>query len=264
MVDAGHFGKRTGQSRLALTVAAALVVAGLVAGGAVLFLREHDRELVILKADQEPYKVRPSDPGGKKLENLDSPVLGMLDPLNDKDTGREVLTPPETAPEPPPISVDETDAASPEATETATPAENGEAAPSQPAGQEEPAAVASAAEPESATPSSDEQSTPKAANNEIGEAVAQVTAPKTPSEGGEPLFVVQFAAFKSEKNAASTAAVLASKHESRLGGVGIGYTQRGEFWRVVTDPLPRADASALCATFRSVGQDCIVKLMDQT
>ena len=278
MFDAGFFGTRTGWSRLVVAVAAVAVVAALVAGGSALILRNHGGGLVILKADPEPYKTRPSDPGGKKLDNLDSPVLGMLDPLNEKDTGREVLTPAESAPEPPPISVDAAVAASPGAEEGPAPAEDSEAAPSEPPQADEPTAVASAAETGETAPSTDEQPAPGgeiktedtaapaqatgASGDEIGDAVAQVTAPKPP-EGEGPFFVVQFAAFKSEKNATSTAAVLASKHASRLGGVGIGFTRRGEFWRVVTDPMPRAEASTLCEKFRSVGQDCIVKLMDQ-
>ena len=282
MVDEWHYGMRIGRSTLLMTVAAAAVVTALVAGGSVLFLKEYDRELVILKADPEPYKVRPSDPGGKKLDNLDSPVLGMLDPLSEKDTGREVLTPAESAPEPPPISVDKAVTAAPGAGEASAPAADGEAAPSEPPAGDEPTAVASAAETGEAAPppegepaesavsgaeaaapaaTAPQAKAPEASDDEIGDAVAQVTAPQPPADG-EPLFVVQFAAFKSEKNATSTAAVLATKHAPRLDGVGIGHTRSGEFWRVVTDPMPRADASALCDKFRSVGQDCIVKLME--
>ena len=74
--------------------------------------------------------------------------------------------------------------------------------------------------------------------------------------------MVQFAAFKNETRAKNTAAVLATKHENRLGEVAIGYMKRDQYWRVVTEPMPRVDATALCRMFRSVGQDCITKLME--
>ena len=281
MVDADEFEKRTGRSRLVLTISAALFVAVLVLGGSIVFLVDRESGLVILKADPDPYKVRPSDPGGKKLDNLDSPVLGLLDPLDEKETGREVLTPPESAPEPPPISVEEDSAAT---SGEAAPGAGDEADPaSAPDPEEEPQAGEEAPAPEPAkddekdvavasADGSGEQSdagnaAPEdsgASGGEIDNAIAQIDdAPE--ATGASPdgtYFVVQFAAFKSEKNATDTAALLASKHASRLNGISIGYLQRGDFWRVVTDPLPRTDASEMCAMFRSVGQDCIVKLME--
>ena len=85
----------------------------------------------------------------------------------------------------------------------------------------------------------------------------------TPSDADAPRFVVQFAAFKSETRAKNTAAVLATKHASRLNEITLGYMRRDDYWRVVTEPMPRADATSLCRMFRSVGQDCITKLMEQ-
>ena len=92
--------------------------------------------------------------------------------------------------------------------------------------------------------------------------------PKTPkiiapADSDIPTFVVQFAAFKSERRAKNTAAVLSAKHAERLGDLNIGYMMRDDFWRVVTEPLPRPEAIALCRNFRSVGQDCITKLLDK-
>ena len=289
MVDAGHFEKKTGRSRLVLMITAAMLVAALFLGGSVLFLVDRERGLVILKANQDPYKVRPSDPGGKKLDNLDSPVLGLLDPLDEKDTGREVLTPPETAPEPPPISLDgettedtSTDTADgPAATEEggtvsadATTPETAPAAEDEDnvadTGGEEETEVASveddaasAEEPSEPAPGRSEVGEAGSSGGEIDDAVAQVSGARdAPADADGGYFVVQFAAFKSEKNATDTAAVLASKHASRLNGIGIGYLRRGEYWRVVTDPLSRPDASEMCSMFRSVGQDCIVKLVE--
>ena len=110
--------------------------------------------------------------------------------------------------------------------------------------------------------------------DEIADAISSLSsdqpAPKpetpkivTPSDADAPRFVVQFAAFKSETRAKNTAAVLATKHASRLNDITLGYMLRDDYWRVVTEPMPRADATSLCRMFRSVGQDCITKLMEQ-
>ena len=90
--------------------------------------------------------------------------------------------------------------------------------------------------------------------DEIADAISSLAsdqpAPKpetpkiiTPSDTYAPRFVVQFAAFKSETRAKNTAAVLATKHASRLKEITLGYMRRDNYWRVVTEPMPRADAS---------------------
>ena len=282
MVHAEGYEHRTNRSGLILTAIAAFVIAALVFGGSILFLMENDRDLVSLKADSEPYKVRPSEPGGLKLENLDSPVLGLLDPKSGEETGREVLTPPESAPELPPIAVDGKTAAAPDATGAAVPADG--AADGKPPAGETPPAEAAAPQAEKAAPPPQAAAAPapgsagkkpagdQPSNKEIDAAVAQVAGTPKPRPkaaqkiavlpGDGPFFVVQFAAFKSERNASNTAAVLAAKHASRLDEVSIVYMQSGEYWRVMSEPLPRPEANDMCAMFRSVGQDCIVKLVE--
>ncbi len=87
------------------------------------------------------------------------------------------------------------------------------------------------------------------------------------STTGTPLYRVQLAAFKNEQKAMQVAALLTEKHRSRLGQSSVGITlhdaaEQGLFWRVVTDPMPRGDASNLCKTLKSVGQDCILRKLD--
>ena len=87
------------------------------------------------------------------------------------------------------------------------------------------------------------------------------------SETGTPLYRVQLAAFKNEQKAMQVAALLMEKHRSRLGQSSVGITlhdaaEQGIFWRVVTDPMPRGDASNLCKTLKSAGQDCILRKID--
>ena len=102
-----------------------LIIIGLLAvlvclGGFAVYLfssLDNAAEPVILRADADPYKVRPADPGGKKLDNLDSPMMGLLGGNESAEPGTELLLPPEEEPELPPISV-----AVPEVAETPEPA----------------------------------------------------------------------------------------------------------------------------------------------
>ena len=174
-------------------------------------------EVVILRADNEEYKERVAEPGGKKVENLDSPVLSLIDSIIDNSSNREVLLPPDSEPEPPPISVD------------------------------------------------DEKGVLTAIDDAIALILGDNQAPKKATtfalpEDDATYFLVQFAAFKKEKSAADTAALLNKQHASRLGERVIGYMHSGNFWRVVTDFMTKkAEAVALCDKFVSVGQDCFVR-----
>ncbi len=85
-----------------------------------------------------------------------------------------------------------------------------------------------------------------------------------PDESLSAFYRVQLAAFKDEGKAMQVAAILMNKHISRLDQISIGVMlhdagEQGMFWRVVTDPMPRANASKLCNTLKSVGQDCILR-----
>ena len=86
-----------------------------------------------------------------------------------------------------------------------------------------------------------------------------------PDESKTSFYRIQLAAFKNEDKAMQVAAVLMNKHISRLDQVSIGVMlhdagEQGVFYRVVTDPMPRANANKLCNTLKSVGQDCILRL----
>ena len=245
----------------------------------------------ILRADTEPYKVRPADPGGKKLDNLNSPMMGLLEKGDAVAEGTEVLLPPEEEPELPPIAVN------PKDDNIATIPENDLAA-----ADDGPIDLAAplttetvAAEPEIAqaeqpaeTESNDEETVVETApveavsSSEVAEAEQEATAtveniddavdvvlrpePKPKIRPvvatGDNTFFVQFAAFRLEKSARETAALLTTKHAQRLDGMILGFMRRGSYWRVVSDPMPREDAAALCRVFVSVGQDCIVTSLD--
>ena len=193
----------------------------------------------ILRADTEPYKVRPADPGGKKLDNLNSPMMGLLEKGDAVADGTEVLLPPEEEPELPPIAVNPeednqvtandlattddgpidlaatltseaatTDVAEAAETEQPAEAENNaeetvvETAPAEAVAASEIAATAAEAAPEQET-----------AVENIDDAVDQVLRPEPKPKirpvvaTGDNTFFVQFAAFRLEKSARETAAL---------------------------------------------------------
>ena len=303
-------GDRNSFSPLML-IGGGILVASITFGGAYLWLGQSSSDqLVVIKAPTTPVRVAPEDRGGLKLNSIDSPVMDLLvEQANQDDKDAEVLVPPESEPELPPIEVAETEnteeeaavEASPEVVEDSQPvvtdnqAENDQAGTTEDTPQPVQAETVVSADtsdngdsaeseeaPETQTPENqtveNDQPESNASDDEIADAISSLSSdqsqlqpepkPKTPkivppSNQDAPRFVVQFAAFKSETRAKNTAAVLATKHASRLNEITLGYMRRDEYWRVVTEPMPRADATSLCRMFRSVGQDCITKLMEQ-
>ena len=292
-------GDRNSLSPLVL-IGGGLVVASLTFGGAYLWLgQSSSNQLVVIKAPTSPVRVAPEDPGGLKLNSIDSPVMDLLvEQANQDEKNAEVLVPSESEPELPPIEVapenpepdtadsnmDDSEQVATAQSENITDDAEAEVEPAVP----EPVVSADATtEADTVTnqddaPAADvkEEKTAEQSNqsdqpkDEIADAISSLAsdqpAPKpetpkivTPSDTDAPRFVVQFAAFKSETRAQNTAAVLATKHASRLNEITLGYMRRDDYWRVVTEPMPRADATSLCRMFRSVGQDCITKLMEQ-
>ena len=292
-------GDRNSISPLVL-IGGGLVVASLTFGGAYLWLgQSSSNQLVVIKAPTTPVRVAPEDPGGLKLNSIDSPVMDLLvEQANQDEKNAEVLVPTESEPELPPIEVasenTESDAAESKideseqvaTTESENITDNAESE-TEPAVPEPVVSTDASSETVSESNQDDapavdvkeEKTADKIddsaqSEDEIASAISSLSsdqpAPKpetpkivTPSDADAPRFVVQFAAFKSETRAKNTAAVLATKHASRLNEITLGYMRRDDYWRVVTEPMPRADATSLCRMFRSVGQDCITKLMEQ-
>lgn len=312
---------------------AGILASVVLASAYLIFTFEEADQLVLIKAPLTPVRVAPEDPGGLKINSQNSPVMSLLDEANSGNSpdqeGAEVLVPPESEPELPPITltedqgtseqvkqdesvaaaveeggqdkdqdkVEETSAAkqpSPEPVEAVatkaasnpvpeSSAKNSDNTQTLASTETQPAVVETESKSEPSTaPSSATQDTQTekqateqvAPENEITAAINNLPGvqpterPKTPkiiapADSDIPTFVVQFAAFKSEGRAKNTAAVLSAKHAERLGDLSIGYMMRDDFWRVVTEPLPRPEAIALCRNFRSVGQDCITKLLDK-
>ncbi|MDA9929625.1 SPOR domain-containing protein [Alphaproteobacteria bacterium] len=92
----------------------------------------------------------------------------------------------------------------------------------------------------------------------------RMEATKERLNSNEPLYIVQLAAFREASKAVEQAGLLSKKHESRLAEVTLGTMkvdtgENGIFWRVVTEPLLRSEADALCTGLKRAGQDCILR-----
>ena len=180
--------------------------------------------IAFLKANTAPYKIPHPNAEDARVDNTDSALLSNLDTPNRQPLKGEVLIPLESTPELPPVEV---------VAESEAEAE----------------AEAKQGLTEIPTPPSETESAPEA---------------ETPSDA-TPLYHVQLGAFRQEARAKRNAALLTEKHRTRLKS-GESFTtifhdagELGQFWRVVSAPMPRNDAHNFCNVLKSVGQDCILK-----
>ena len=206
------------------------------------------RDIAILKADTAPYKIPHPNAEDARVDNTDSALLSNLDTPNREALEGEVLIPPESTPELPPVEVEVEVAPEPEsAPETAPETGLTEIPVSTPQAEPEP-------EPESEpAPEPEPEPEPQPAPE---------PAPKI--DPNIPLYHVQLASFRDEARAKRNAALLTEKHRARLKS-GESFTtmfhdagEDGQFWRIVSAPMTRGDARNFCNVLKSVGQDCIL------
>lgn len=253
---------RGGMNWSTIAIVGALFMVGI--GGALWvapnFISEEQGDLVIIEAPKGGFKAKPVDAGGKKITNQDSAVMEMLGDLAPSNESVETLIPPSDEPELPAVTIapeaDETDVAvAPKATkpakESAVKADKAETQ----SGQSGTATIVATPKPTEAA---------NAAKAETPEPRASVKKKKIVVDGDEPAYMVQLAAFRDADIAAEQAGLLSTKHQSRLQGVTMGTMridtgENGIFWRIVSEPLPRAAADKVCASLKRAGQDCILR-----
>ena len=221
-------------------------------------------EVALIEASPGPFKEKPSDPGGAEIAHTDSTVMTMLGGLVQKDENVEILLPPADVPEMPPLPP----------ADKAKPATADEPMPPVTASKDvpdpEPDNQSLTASDEAPEPAVDADDVPAADDNGTGLSEMAVPMPRpTPPkrvrvEGDEPLYLVQLAAFRNAATALEQAGLLSGKHQTRLADVELGTMkvdagENGIFWRVVTEPLSRPDADALCASLKRAGQECILR-----
>ena len=200
-------------------------------------------DVIIIKAVDGPIKVKPLDAGGTTVAHQDLLVIDMLKNGVANSGEVETLRPNLSTPEPPPI-------------------DGGNSANATADGK----AVTVAADKVTSAVKTETESA-KLTEKFIEKRLAKpekTTKKPIVKQTGEPAFVIQLAAFRSAEKAEEIASLLSAKHGSRLDGIKL-QTMRldtganGIFFRVVSPPLPRAEAETACSNLRRAGQDCFLR-----
>lgn len=235
----------------------------------------------LVRADQNPTKVAPENPGGMQVPNQDKEIYSRMTPANGaaQPQTERLLPPPERpnaerpAASPPAVTVpnrpvntvpNQTTAPSPTPTApTAQTAQRPAGAP--PGPRTGPLANQSAA---SATPSPAPATTPTPQPaTPPRSAAAPATAPAAtpapvPATGGNAR--VQLASLKDQAAAQATWTQIQRKHADVLAGLSPSFERvdlgdKGVYFRLQAGPLKdRAAAQAVCQKLSAAGQGCIV------
>ena len=208
-------------------------------------------DVVVLKADETAYKVKPEVQENNKDDAAQSTVLDMLEELKQNKDEVEIISLAPESPELPETSIEKDDIA---ADQTGTAETQSEAKADD--------AESAAAQVKEPAKDKAEQPTAKPVSRPLTKEVVQE---KARSEG--PSMMVQLAAFRNQAKAQEQAALLTEKHKARLQGLSLGVMQidagnSGIFWRVITEPLPNEDARAICDGLKLAGQECILRKVD--
>ncbi len=283
-------------------VLAALLVGLPVGGWAVwsyLFYGQQDDNLVVLRADPTPFRVKPAEGTQASVPNQDSTFMNLIDGTAEDNSQSEVISLSDPTPEPPPVPLPqaepaETGAASAEQENRQQTAQSGQQQTGAPDTDEPDEAVTAnqtdqtdqtdqpdqivtakpATAPQADDARKDNQSaaentkvSPEDAPTDLTASLVPPTAPKPRPAGAKDRrdwMMVQLAAFREEDKARTAAALLNEKHKARLGGYSLGVssvtsTDGQLFWRVITDALPKQDALSVCEELKRSGQDCILR-----
>lgn len=299
--DDEYYGRRGVKARRGapLGLAIGVVIGAAVAGGVAWFaLREPSSGGAgsaaapeVVKAESTPYKVKPENPGGMKVENADATVYERVAKGAPQRTTENLLPAPEK-PKPPPKVADPSPPAP-----TAPPKVDGEvqgivadmiknmeaqqaaSKAALPAGASVPEVVPSMAAPAPApTPAAATPTAPAAPQPEPVVAAAPAAIPAAapaPAPAPAPIaaqtaalpagsFAIQLAAARSEQQAMGEWARVTGKHTDTLKGltpsvIRADLGERGVFFRLRAGPLPdKAAADAVCETLKAANEACIV------
>ncbi|MDB3891752.1 SPOR domain-containing protein [Alphaproteobacteria bacterium] len=239
----------------------------------------NEGDLIIIEAPKGAFKTKPDDPGGTDIAHQDSSVMVMLGGLEPGKSEVETLIPPSDSPELPTVTIgQEAEVKTDEVAQQASGNNTQIAETTVPA----PPPVEKAPEQVVTNGSKTIVAKPMDANTDKDEKEAAIATPvskpvpdapgasaslkkkKIVVDGDEPAYMVQLAAFRNPDIAAEQAGLLATKHQKRLSGVTMGTMRidtgnNGVFWRIVSEPLPRAAADKVCASLKRAGQDCILR-----
>ena len=231
---------KTGKRARWLFLAIALI--GLPAGGwavwTYLIYSPQDDNLVVLRADPTPFRVKTAEGTQANVPNQDSTFMGLIDGNDQDNNTSEVIALSDPAPEPPPVPIS--------APEAQSPADTGSDLSEEPARQNSTTTRshlwlrqtaghgprANASTTNTGTNESDNQTTEVAPAEQAGEQPTDLTrtltlpdAPKPRPAGARDRrdwMMVQLAAFREEDKARTAAALLNEKHKARLSGYTLG------------------------------------------
>ena len=248
--------------RLKIIIGMVILVLAVVLGYMWWQSASQPRDIAILKADTAPYKIPHPNAEDARVDNTDSALLSNLDTPNREALEGEVLIPPESTPELPPVEVEvevEVEVApAPETAPEPAPAPETAPAPAPETGLTE----IPTSQPET-KPEPEPQPEPEP-EPEPAPAPEPQPEPEPKIDPNIPLYHVQLASFRDEARAKRNAALLTEKHRARLKS-GESFTtmfhdagEDGQFWRIVSAPMTRGDAQKFCNLLKSVGQDCIL------
>jgi len=240
----------------------------------------NEGDLIIIEAPKGAFKTKPDDAGGTEIAHQDSSVMVMLGGLETGKSEVETLIPPSDSPELPTVTIEQ-DAEAEVKTDEAQQASGNN---TQIAETTVPATTPAEKAPEQVVTNGSKTivAKPMDANADKAEQETEIATPvskpvpdapgasaslkkkKIVVDGDEPAYMVQLAAFRNPDIAAEQAGLLATKHQKRLSGVTMGTMRidtgnNGVFWRIVSEPLPRAAADKVCASLKRAGQDCILR-----
>jgi len=200
-------------------------------------------EIPVLKASSEPTKVRPAEPGGMNIRDMDKTVYGRIAEDETAGEGYENVLPRAEKPAVPPQA--------PAPVAPASVANVGSDDPSAPA----PAAAAPAAAPAPVA---------KPAPSPAPKAYVPPSVPTSTSASSTGNFRVQLVSLKSRDAALKAWADALKKNKALLADydyeiIEAAIPGKGTYYRLrVKSFATRDDASKLCSALKAGGQDCII------
>jgi hypothetical protein len=238
-------------------------------------------DITVVKAIDEPIKVKPLDPGVEAVDHQDLLVVDILKGGNKGDDQTETLRPTSPSPEPPPVAEAETAAKTilepPIATSEDAVKELLQKAKPAPKPLTKAAAVKDAVGKDKTGAGSKTAANAKTSNKPVKPAATNPDSAKADKdtttnikkrviviEGDEPLYMIQLAAFRNIGKATEIAKILSQKHKTRLldadlETMSVDTGSNGIFYRIVSAPLPRPVADKICGVLRRSGQDCFLR-----
>lgn len=240
-------------------------------------------DIVYLQADETPFKVRPSEEGGQKIAHQNSRFMSYLDKGEAETEEKEILHLNEDLPEPPPVPIE---AEKPADTVPAQAGAQGLAAantenPEKQSVMATPLGQAQTDTPPVTADKPDSTDNTSAANGQAEDKASPAVPVKRPVElaniqkkannQAKPdasWRQIQIAAFQDQDKADTAAALLSQKHKARLNGYVLSATiikkaDGGQFWRVMSEAMPAAEANAICDALKKAGQDCFLRKIQE-